>query len=175
MNKLKKKWVIGLGLGLALVLLVIGLSVYSASDSESQEASAVPEYVKLSGDLDGLTKEQIKLIEANVIPQASDLFQYTEARVYNDKRAGHVISFTVTNESFGFAYGEYYEPTFSHSQATAIEMIHENIKIASVKLDAIIKQTDGVAMEFKLPRMESKLIMKVRGGRVIKTVFEGEE
>lgn len=179
-NISNRKLSIGVLLGvIAIILLVLG-TIYSMKLNNEQEvvaevdSSTEKEFVKLSGNTEGLTSKQIKLIENNIIPQASDFFQYEEVRVYNDRRAGYVLSFVVSNESFGVTYGEFYEPTLTHKESDAIEMIHEQIRLASLKLDSIINQTDGVIMEFKLPNMENRLIMKVRSGDVIKTVFEEE-
>ena len=173
-----KKWIIS-GI-LAALLIVLGV-IYTTNRNNVQEVTADTDssteekYVKLSGDIEGFTDEQINSIENEVIPLASEFFEYEEARVYYSKHVGYVISFVVTNESFGKTYSEYLEPTMVSFQSDAIEMIHRSFKKASMALDPIIIQADGVTMEFKLPKMDGRLLMKVRGGEFIVTPFIEEE
>lgn len=173
-----KKWILG-GI-LAVAFIIFGAFYTMSKDGEQKVAadtnsSTEKEYVKLSGDIEGLTDKQVNLIENEVIPLASEFFEYEEARVYYSKHVGYVISFVVTNESFGKTYSEYLEPTMVSFQSDAIEMIHRSFKKASMALDPIIIQADGVTMEFKLPKMDGRLLMKVRGGEFIVTPFIEEE
>lgn len=170
-----KKWIIS-GI-LAALLIVLGV-IYTTNRNNVQEVTADTDssteekYVKLSGDIEGFTDEQINSIENDVIPLASEFFEYEEARVYYSKHSGYVISFVVTNESFGETYSEYLEPTIVSFQSDAITLIHQGISDASLDLDSILGNS---TMEFKLPGMDGRLLMKVRDGEIIVTPFEEEE
>lgn len=180
-SKFINKSVIGVTLTILTVMILTVGVVYIMNKNDAADASVdinsptEKEYVKLSGDIEGFTDEQMDSIENEVIPLASEFFEYEEARVYYSKHVGYVISFLVTNESFGKTYSEYLDPTKVNLQSEAIEMIHQGFKEASMELDSVITQSEGVTMEFSLPNMESLLLMKVRGGEFIVTPFEEEE